>query len=392
MQNSTGPRVFWTKNRFSSLGRAILCLVVLLVLPRALNAQRSGALIGVEINRAEEAQEFSEIKAPKYQTLWIAADANGKLAVLATIPELVVPRRDGFWRVGVTQVCEFSPSDGGGGNEKIRQVVWSAPVNQAGSVEQGRKCLPDAPPNESEASSASPSENTHEITQCGFTLSDVEFVSPELISVRNYHSQSESCEPRGGRYETTFHVRRFDADKPVGFSQLLGAQTAQAYARVVPRRAKNDTGEDCGEPFSHADEDWRIGRNAGRWAPYLHQSLGYFGCSVDAPIRVRLPSALSGETFVLSDWKAFYAINKELEDGYASPTGDLAIAITKTETRVYELQQSAPGKLLLTLPAHPVVAVQWATGTHVQNWTAQLQKIASQQLPEPGVVVKEDAK
>jgi hypothetical protein len=38
--------------------------------------------------------------------------------------------------------------------------------------------------------------------------------------------------------------------------------------------------------------------------------------------------------------------------------------------------------LLLTLPAHPIVMMQWSTGTHVEDWTSQLDKIAKQRLPE----------
>jgi hypothetical protein len=392
MQTFSRGHVICSYSKVSILERTVLSLITFLFLAGTSQAQRSGVLIGMETSRAEEAQEFSEIHVPKYQTLWIAADQNGKLAVLATIPELVIPRRDGFWHLGVKQVCEFNADPEGGGNEEIRQAVWTAPVNQSGRVEQDRECLPDAPPKESETSGASPAETTHEITQCGFTLSGIEFVSPELISVRNYHSQSETCEARGGRYALTFQVRRLDADAPVSFGELLGAQARQAYAKAIPKQGKDDNGEDCGEPFRGSDEEWRIGRSGGRWSPYMHQNLGNFGCSVDEQIRVRLPSALSGETFVLPDWKAFYAINKGLEDGYASPAGDLAIVETKKEIRVYELQQSAPGKLLLTLPRQHIVEVQWATGTHVQDWTAQLQKIARQQLPEPRVVVKQDAK
>jgi hypothetical protein len=97
--------------------------------------QQSGALIAMVEACAEEAQEFESIHEPRYHTLWVVQDANGKLSVLATIPELIVPRRDGFWHVGVKQVCEFG-EDEDGGNENLVQAIWAAPVLKAGQVER----------------------------------------------------------------------------------------------------------------------------------------------------------------------------------------------------------------------------------------------------------------
>jgi hypothetical protein len=210
--------------------------------------------------------------------------------------------------------------------------------------------------------------------------------------VWNYAGQSEDCEPRGGHYSVTCYVRRFDSAEPVSFGELFGAPAGAAYVKAIPKKAHDDNGEACGEAGGGGDKDWRIGRGAGRWTAYMSQSVGNFGCSVDAPIRFSLPRSITGESAAPFDWKGFRAIEKELQDGYVSPTRDLAIVTTKTEMKFYEVQEKAPGKMLLTLPAHDVVTVQWATGTHVQDWTTQLGKIAGQTLPEPVVRVKAAAK
>jgi len=354
--------------------------------------QQAGVLMGVVEARAEEAQDFDSIHVPKYQTLWIAPDAHGQFGVVATITELIVPRRDGFWHVGVKQVCEFDEGTGeDGGNESIAQTTWAAPVGKAGEVEQQHPCTAHKPEDYAAPLGRGPEDN-RKISQCGFDLADIEFLSAELISWREYESQSEDCEARGGRYNARHHVRRVDSNEALSFGELLGAQAGAAYAKAALVKPHDDNGEECGEEVSGRDDQWRIGRNAGRWAAFVNQNVGYFGCSVDAPIRFRIPSALTGETAVLSDWKAFYAIEKELEDGFVSPTGDLAMVITKTEIKLYEVREKAPGKLLLTLPGRPIVMVQWATGTHIQDWTAQLAKIARQHSPEPVVRVRADPK
>jgi hypothetical protein len=368
--------------------RGVPLLLASAVFVTGARGQQAGVLIGVVEARAEEAQDFDSIHVPKYQTLWIAPDANGQFGVVATITELIVPRRDGFWHVGVKQVCEFDAgTEEDGGNESIAQAIWAAPVGKAGDVEQQHPCTVHQPEDYAPPFGRGPGDNK-KISQCGFTLADIEFLSAELISWREYASQSEDCEARGGRYNARYYVRRADSNEAVSFEKLFGAQAGGAYAKAAAVKPHDDNGEECGEEVSGRDDQWRIGRNAGRWAAFVNQNAGYFGCSVDSLIRFRLPSALTGETAVLSDWKAFYAIEKELEDGFVSPTGDLAMVTTKTEIKLYEVREKAPGKLLLTLPGRPIVMVQWATGTHVQDWTAQLKRIAGGPLPGPVLRVK----
>jgi hypothetical protein len=354
--------------------------------------QQAGVLIGVVEVRAEGAQDVDSFHEPKYQTLWIAPDAHGQFNVAATIAELIVPRRDGFWHVGVKQVCEFDEGTGeDGGNESIRQTIWAAPVAKPGEVEQQHPCTVHKPEDYAPPFGRGPEDNK-KISQCGFTLADIEFLSAELISWRQYESQSEDCEARGGRYSAQYYVRRQDSNEAVSFRELLGAQASAAYAKTALAKPHDDNGEECGEASSGNDNEWRIGRNAGRWTAFVNQNRGYFGCSVDAPIRFRLPVALTGEPSLPVDGKAFYAIEKEMQDLFLSPAGDLAIVVTKTEIKFYEVREKVPGKLLLSLPERPIVLVQWATGTHVQDWTGQLKKIAGGPLPEPVLRLKAAAK
>jgi hypothetical protein len=66
----------------------------------------------------------------------------------------------------------------------------------------------------------------------------------------------------------------------------------------------------------------------------------------------------------------------------------LAILVTKEAIKVYEVLGNTPGTLLLTLPAQEIVMVRWATGSHVADWTAQLDKISKEPQPQPIVQVK----
>jgi hypothetical protein len=299
------------------------------------------------------------------------------LKVLASLPELIVPRRDGFWHVGVKQVCEFEE-----GNENLRHLVWAAPVTKAGVVEQSQPCTAHKP--EDYASPYNRSEQDKDkISQCGFELVNLLFVSPEVISMSTFTGQSESCEVRGGHYNVDFKVRNFDSDEGLSFGQLLGPKAHDAYFRALPKMGQGDAGEDCVESDKNRDTGWRIAHAAGRWRPYLHQDLGYFGCAVDARVSFPLGALLTGDGSAVLDFKALRSRIDGMTDAYLSPNGDLLIAALPSETRFYELHGGVPGKLLLKLPGSGIVMAQWATGAHVQDWTTQLQKLAQQHLPDP---------
>lgn len=118
-----------------------------------------------------------------------------------------------------------------------------------------------------------------------------------------------------------------------------------------------------------------------------------FGCAVDAPVSFALPASLTGDAATNFDWKLQSKLWQskvgDLTDVYISPTKDLAIVSSASEIRIFELRAGMPGPLLLTLPAGQIVMAQWATGRHVQDWTANIEQLAHQ--PLPATVVREKA-
>jgi len=353
-------------------------------------AQRSGVLLGVARATTEEGadtQDFVTIHEPQYQTLWIAEDATGELKVLASLPELIVPRRDGFWHVGVKQVCEFGDKNSSNPpNESLEQVVWTAPVTKAGTVEQGQPCATHKPEDYAGRYGRS-EEDQDKISQCGFELVNIRYLSPEIMSISTYSGQSEDCEPRGGHSIQDYRVRRFDSDGALDFGELLGPKARNDYTKALPKRVQSMDGEDCEPTFEDAETGWRIAHELERWRPHLHQEFGYL-CSVDAPVSFPLPASLTGDSSPLLEWKLLQSRVKGVEDAYVSPSADLLIAVTHSDLKFYELRGGVPGKLLLSLPTGPIVMTQWATGTHVQDWTAQIGRLAKQHLPEPVARVK----
>ena len=175
------------------------------------------------------------------------------------------------------------------------------------------------------------------------------------------------------------YVRGYDSDEKVSFSKLLGPQAGQAYVKAAPASAKDDNGEDCGEPLTNHDTDWRVGRNNGRWGAFFSQNVGNFGCAMNVPVRFRLPAAVTGESAAITDWTPYRGKDADLQDGFIAPTGDVAI------------RRGAPGNVLLTIPAAEVAMVQWSTGTHIPDWTAQMEKSPSCLPPPVARQIKKDS-
>jgi len=373
--------------------RSIVGLLLTYLLLGSCVAAQSGVLLGLETSsttQGGDTEEFKTIHPPEYQTLWIGPAADGKLSVLASIPQLVVPRRDGFWHVGVKQVCEMGPSAALAGdfpNESLLQVVWAAPVTAAATVQQSTPCKPHKPEDYAPPFMRS-EEDKNKISQCGFELVNLRFVSPEILSASDYSSQSGGCEPRGGRDSSSSSVRNFDSDQPLSFSQLLGPAAGKAYQAALPKQARDQMDQECGEPDRTSDTAWEVSHQHGRWYAAVDQNLGNSDCSVRAPINFALPASVAGDRVPSFDWKLMKSKVEGLKDVFVSPASDILIAVTASELRFYELTGGLPGRLLLTLPAKPVVMAQWAKGAHVADWTAQMGKLALQQLPEPVANVK----
>src|ERR1700720_3829229 len=55
--------------------------------------------------------------------------------------------------------------------------------------------------------------------------------------------QSESCEPRGGRYSVEFSVLGYESDEALTVSQVLGDEARAVYLKALPKQGQGEGGE-----------------------------------------------------------------------------------------------------------------------------------------------------
>ena len=64
--------------------------------------------------------------------MWVVFCAN-EARVIATLTDIIVPRASGFWRVGVSTVCDFAS---GFQQDSSHGVIWQTPMEKPPLIEE----------------------------------------------------------------------------------------------------------------------------------------------------------------------------------------------------------------------------------------------------------------
>jgi hypothetical protein len=152
-----------------------------------------------------------DVSMVRYETLWIVRDASGT-RIAATLPDLIVPRKSGFWRMGIEHTCQLTSTAKGDANEhenittadfRYAFAVGRAPVVElefpACDAQRAKRLFDDSynpesvrdPDGEHPPAANAPSE-------CGSANRWFESVLPDLVSVFYFQGVSETCELQGG--------------------------------------------------------------------------------------------------------------------------------------------------------------------------------------------------
>lgn len=328
----------------------------------------------------------------QYQTAWIVFSANNA-RVAVTVPDIIVPRSTGFWRLGSTVACEFSADSQ---QDASREIIWQSSVEKTPVFNQGPPCkshksaIPDQV--EEEENSAPADSSGAQVPLCPVETASILFVSPTHLAER--FNDYDRCDPRGGRDTTRDDVRALDDPAPISLTDLFGAAAANSYRSAEQKGfAENSKDYNCPEPDDERFDlkSWSVSHRRGAWAPLasLNQWMGE--CVYSYQMNLTLPKAITAEVSKAEHWKSFAAAVPHLEDFFLSPLGDYALILVSPKNADYHLyaysvQNGALAKRLAELPwdnynSYPVVMAQWSSAKYVPQWTAAIQKIQSQPLP-----------
>jgi hypothetical protein len=360
------------------LGRWRVAVVAAwLLTPTIGRAQQSGLLLGL---RAGPDVPRSLADAPEYRTLWIAPSA-GKMAVVATLPTLVVPRDDGFWRVDIEPSCgitEQTMEMQGAFLDSYRTAVW----RRWGSART------HVPPND-EMDCARALDRVRTMVEdttglggdegaCNVRELAITYASPKFVSYSMYTAHTEFCSP--GRYAS--RTRLFVAgvrdtvvaDPPDSTISVLEALTPARAASLEKRWSAAVT--DCTHEES-PDANWGIIRGVGEWVTDF-SSTGPTVCRGDGmaefDIRERIPASMARNE--PREWlERIRRVVPKVDDFLVSPRQDVIVVRRDDTLNLHAPRGEALGQPLLSYALRPgerVIMAEWALGSHVARWTKSL--------------------
>jgi hypothetical protein len=346
----------------------------------------------------------------QYETLWIVRDASGA-RIAAKVPDIIVPRKSGFWRIGIEHTCQLSSQAKGDpndhGNISTEDVAYAVPVGKAPVVEleyppcdpQTAKRLfddsynpefvPD-PDGEHPANPNAPSE-------CGWVNRWFESVLPDLISVSYYQGVSEICEPSGGNLYTEIWVQSpEDPIPPVGpaneqipFDRLFGPVGHRAWIKAVS--GDQPDGDSCIADGDMAQTGWSLKHFHGEWRAHAFAQVGRV-CAASGDPKVVVPRTLTHAIPLPIPWAALEKQLPGISDAYIAPGGSVLLAIQSKKgapiseesqtvsVALFDFSGSKLGAKLLDLPPTRIVMAEWAAGRFVQSWTESLSALRSRGL------------
>jgi hypothetical protein len=304
----------------------------------------------VHIDETEQADRLS--------TLWVFV-SGGKVTT-RRVQHIIIPRRDGFWKLGMNTDSATLNLNGGSSQDQ-EDFVWVAPLGERptlGAIDSYQVTCHGAA-------------TTRQLTYVGpdylgFTAFG------ESVCVHYDNSSWWGVESIAALYAAP--KDRSGVAEAAEDLALLGPRAVAEHGRLA--HAATRWPNDCGVAgFEGPTTNWTIRRRRGHWeaAVLFHGSgLGICGrYNEDRALHTSLPRAVvSPETPLPVAWATAKKLVPDATDATTSPDGRVVIVLSPTRVIVTTLE----GRVLRALSAPIVVAsgapvmLEWARGPGAIRW------------------------
>ncbi len=360
--------------------RSILRALVILTLWVPQAPAQSAVLIGLHLDAWDDGEGEHP---PSYRTFLITF-RDGKAQLAADIPDLIVPRKDGFWRVG-------SLHKGPPGKYGSQEFVYAVPARSVAHVGEYHPDNPDW--NCSETDNAT-----------------IEFVNPDLLTVSTF--TEPACSLQVEFQHATYQLDELEKELDITAVLGPGAWDAEKKADALAKAEAHKS--DCVEVSKPDSTNWGIERS--RRLPLSDGKPWVLVSDLNSPhvcgdgftykIKFPIPESLTGSTYhastLLSLLKSKVATDNFIlpNEALLTPAGDFLVAFghdfsNGEPVRIFGIKQQAlepkPALSVFTSSnlggGFNVVMVQWALGKHVREWESELHSLQTTHLPEPIVAI-----
>lgn len=391
------------RSRPSSYGRSCALQVLVICIALSVSAwgqtqpRRSpaGVLVGLW-DSGVMAEGVSGQQGPvpeaRLRTVWIELGAQQP----SVLPHLLLPRREGFWRLGLQNHCieephgrDIDPDDPDqhtlrrGTEVTVSSQLWAEP-NGKGPY------TGDRPP-----AGSSPSRCVATDVLCVNDWQAVVYwVWPDYVSLGLGQRGECGMHPS---WTPGFTVRAIDTlGTPGKIGDILGAATERRlkreYDKAVAERAKKDPA--CAELARFDPSMWYIERRTSKWIASgwadTHRICGYgLDYAMDADLSTvtgRARSARAVRRSPAEHHRPTTHVETTELDTHVSPDGRWILRRAGSDVSVAAATDHQPTPVFTLGAGETIVMVEWATGAHVVRWAAEVER--ARRLAESPAIVR----
>jgi len=357
----------------------------------------------------------------QYKTLLIVSDASG-VRIVATLPDVIVPRKTGFWRVGIEHTCQLAPAglydERDHGAVKTQDIAYAVPVDKPPIVEvQYPPCDSDTAKRVADDSYIAWPSDRSSYNECGGLHLWFKSVLPDLISISA--SEVDLCLRRGGHsyaerwvqnpenpmapFFETWHVDSIPSNTKIRFDHLFGPVGHDAWVRAVSP-LQDAAGEACqqDDPSVMQQTGWNLEHGQGQWRTAAYVNVDGSCEGIGHP-EISVPRSLTHAISLPIPWSALEKQLSGISDAYFSPTGSVVLAVKSapgpasneshvTSVGLFDFSGGKISRKLLDLPSGDIVMAEWSTGRIVKDWTDALTALQTRGLSAPVAKLKSEPK
>lgn len=302
---------------------------------------KSGVLLGLRYR--DNSQSKDEMEGWKYRTIWIASE-NKSLDRIYGMEDLFLPRKTGFWKVGVDKTDENS-----------KESLYAYSINKE-PVE---------------------TESLQEIKEIAKnSVNTIVYIGNDYISLEYVEDF-----PAGKTGLETLPIDNMRSDNSIKISDITGENGKQIFYESATKEFSSDRNVESEYlDIKPNEESFGLARKNGHWIMKgrLNFLEGNKDVYKDFNIKIIPPKELVLYDELAVSWNAIKLKVPDAVDAFTSPNEDIALIFTPNKILTYAIEKGKlakkPLRELELNDSETVVMAEWATGKYVDRWEKEFLK------------------
>jgi hypothetical protein len=347
-----------------------LLLTSAILAPIAAAADRAPSKLGFLFATRDAECGLGSSCLPEFNTTLLVIDGE-KMRVAVSSPHFYVPRKNGFWELGITLPgtlagTRLKPGQQNAEDDTTAESVWQLWAAPLGT----RPAFSLRPPEGATApeQSEEPCDDSDELKWLQLTWAGTDYLS---------------VDEQIGEYTTRHLILRLD---DVGNNQDGSPWVPKLSDAAVRKDIENCVAEksdfNTHEFLDDAAQAWSITRGRMRWEfqwTFSHDGRALRGYEAACSPSVHPPGELVGSDTLGVGWNQVLAKVPDAQTAFATP--DRSLLLVFTNTQILALRREGEGLgapfARILLPTTEVLSAQWAIGKYTDEWAAQLSRAKS---------------